>query len=320
MTHMTSSTPDVSVVIAAYQASDFIGAAIQAAMTQKDVSVEIIIVDDCSPHPQEAAVRTAANDDPRVRFIRLEDNQGPAGARNAAFDLARGEYIAILDADDDMKPDRLRSLLSLAREHEADLVVDNMIEYHLQENIRQESPFLDLAGLHDPLQIDLEAYMGSGILPRFNQSLGYLKPLFRRDFIEAGHYRYDSKLINSEDYYLVAQMLADGAKMMLTHYAGYYYFRHEASLSFRLSPAQAHAIADAEEAFLRRNHKQLSQAEKQTSLLRQRVLKKTAASEEIISALKAKAPIRALKLILSSPLSAPSHLWRLLRIGLRKLF
>ncbi len=320
MSHLTSSTPDVSIIIAAYQAADFIGAAIRAALAQKDVSVEVIIVDDCSPQPQEAAVREAARDDPRVRFIRLENNLGPAGARNAAFDIARGDYIAILDADDDMKPDRLSKLLSLARKHKADLVVDNMIEYHMQGNRRQERPFLNLTGLNDPLQIDLAAYMGSGILPRFNQSLGYLKPLFRRAFIEAGQYRYDTKLINSEDYYLVAQMLADGAKMVLTHYAGYYYFRHDASLSYRLSPAQACAIADAEAAFLRKNDKTLSPSEIRLSHTRQRLLKKTAAFEAIIAALKAKTPIKAMKLVFSSPLSAPSHLWRLLRIGLRKLF
>ncbi|HEX4382550.1 MAG TPA: glycosyltransferase family 2 protein [Myxococcales bacterium] len=61
-------------------------------------ALEIIVVDDASPVPVEA---------PGARVIRLERNGGPADARNAGWDAARGKYVAFLDSDDAWHPRKL---------------------------------------------------------------------------------------------------------------------------------------------------------------------------------------------------------------------
>jgi len=315
----SADTPQISVVIAAYEAERFIAGAIEDCLKQTDVSLEVIVVDDCSASSLEPSVMAAAGGDDRVRYIRLDKNQGPAGARNAAFDAARGAYIAILDADDRMKPDRLAALLALAQDSGADIVVDNMTEVFADDEQRLETPFLSIDGFDGPRQIDLETYMESGWHADYNRPLGYLKPLFRRSFVEKHGFRYDTSLKNSEDHYIVAEMLAQGAKMMMTPYAGYYYVRHEASLSYRITAAQAAAIVSAEKAFFAKHADRMSDAEKRISMRRQSELKKVSEFEAIVQAIKAKALFRAAGLLASNPFTSIGHVGRLVSIGLRKV-
>ena len=54
---------------------------------------------------------------------------GPAAARNKALALAHGEWVAIMDSDDFMHPERLTKLVEVARHDNADIVADNLVEF-----------------------------------------------------------------------------------------------------------------------------------------------------------------------------------------------
>jgi glycosyltransferase involved in cell wall biosynthesis len=113
---MFSNAIDVSVIIAAYQAVDFITTAVQSALAQQGGALEVIVA------PDDAADYGFLRDlDPRVIVLDpLAAGQkptGPAGARNRALEKARGSFIALLDADDYWSPNYLPLLLPLARAH-----------------------------------------------------------------------------------------------------------------------------------------------------------------------------------------------------------
>ncbi len=74
-------------------------------MAQTESDWEAIVVDDASTEPLDAVV--ASLQDQRLRCMRLERNLGPAGAREAALDAARGRYAAFLDSDDVWAPGTL---------------------------------------------------------------------------------------------------------------------------------------------------------------------------------------------------------------------
>lgn len=102
-------SPLVSVVIPAYQAEKFVGAAIASALTQTYPHVEIVVADDGSTD-RTASVLAGHGD--LIRVV-SGPNQGVSAARNAAIREARGELIALLDADDILLPAHVETAVDL---------------------------------------------------------------------------------------------------------------------------------------------------------------------------------------------------------------
>jgi glycosyltransferase involved in cell wall biosynthesis len=99
----------VSVVISAYRAEPFIRAALESIARQTYANWELIVVEDGSADKTEAIVRQFAREHRghRVDYSRSEKNQGLGHTRNLTFAKARGEFVAILDADDQWLPTHL---------------------------------------------------------------------------------------------------------------------------------------------------------------------------------------------------------------------
>jgi len=94
----------VSVVMPAYNEERSIAESIQSILNQTFEDFELIIVDDGST--DKTFEIASSFGDPRVSVYR-QKNLGPATARNKALSLAKGKYIALQDADDRSKPERL---------------------------------------------------------------------------------------------------------------------------------------------------------------------------------------------------------------------
>ena len=90
----TSTTaPQVTVIIPAYNCAEYIGEAIDSVLQQKDVSTEILVIDDGSTDGTRAALADYAD---QIRY-EYQENQGVSAARNRGIKLATGEYIVFLD-------------------------------------------------------------------------------------------------------------------------------------------------------------------------------------------------------------------------------
>lgn len=309
---------DVSVIIPSYEAADFIGDSIRACLNQTGITFEVIVVDDGSQVSSAQAVADASGGDPRIQFIQMPENQGPSVARNVAIQHARGRYIAVLDADDEMSSGRLAVMVAAADESGADIIVDQMeyAKFGQEEGDRQL--FLKEFG-PIPVEIDMFTYVDPNSVEKFGRPLGYLKPLFRSEYVRENCIKYDPALRNSEDYYLVADMLATGARMLLLPYSGYVYKIREGSLSHRLGQQNAIAIVEAEKMFADKYAETLSDEVK--SILGQRLsqVQKTASFEALVDALKCKSIINTGRVFLSKPRHTPWLLWRLFSIVLKKL-
>lgn len=313
-----SSIPDVSVVIPTWKAAGFVGDAVASALASTDVALEVVIVDDASPDDTYAAAQALAAADSRIRTARLSVNGGPSLARNRAIDLAAGRYIAVLDADDTIAPNRLAALTRLGDAGAADIVVDNMIE--VDENGRRTSPdlFLRSAAFSATRDITLADWVNFNMPMRPGDCLGYLKPLFRRATLDRLGLRYDPALRNSEDYYFVAHLLASGARMAYTPGAGYRYRRSAASTSHRLSPTQTDAWLRAEADFRARHAGRLSAEETAALDARGRALREAYQLVGAIDLLKARRFGSLAGLLASDPAAAPSTLASFARIAVGK--
>lgn len=244
--------PDVSVIMPAWNAASVINGAIDSVLKSEGVSIELVIVDDASTDGTYETLEHRANGDDRIRIDRLKTNGGPSAARNRAIELAKGRYIAVVDSDDAIAVSRLKKLVTLADTSNADIVVDNMLEVDAWGDRLGDGGFLRSPAFSGPRDITLADYVRYNHPMKDGDCLGYLKPMFRRATLTKLNARYDEDLRNSEDYYLVAHLLAQGARMTYTPFTGYFYRRAEGSTSHRLKAAQTAAWLVAEQAFTTR--------------------------------------------------------------------
>ena len=101
---MEGPRPKVSVYTPTYNYGRFLGEAIQSVLDQTFQDWELIVVDDGSTDGTREVMDAFA--DPRIHYV-YQENQGNPAARNTALRLARGEYVACLDADDAWFPEKL---------------------------------------------------------------------------------------------------------------------------------------------------------------------------------------------------------------------
>jgi len=97
--------PEVSVIIPAYNTSQYIAATVKSVLAQTYTSYEVIVVNDGSPDTP-AMERALAPFRDRILYV-VQENGGISAARNTALALARGRYVALLDSDDAWEPDYL---------------------------------------------------------------------------------------------------------------------------------------------------------------------------------------------------------------------
>lgn len=204
----TSQAPLVSVVITAYNAERFIGACIRAALSQTYPNFEVIVVNDGSTDNTPQICRSVT--DPRFRYLTW-GRIGRQKALNAGIDAAKGEYIAINDADDLSLPYRLEYSMNFAGKH-------------------PELAFLGTAYLNTDIFRDRlpEEMVTTAVVPLQNQ-IWWLSPttVYRRNvFVNSTLFYprstwqriggYDEQLTNNEDYDFQMRALRCGPAVLLS--------------------------------------------------------------------------------------------------------
>ncbi|WP_375744286.1 glycosyltransferase [Corallococcus interemptor] len=216
--------PRVSVVIPAFNVERYLGAALDSALGQTVEDVEVVVVDDGSTDGTVAVAR--GHGDARVRVFENARNQGPSWSRNVAIEQARGEWIAILDADDWWKEDRLERLLALAEERRADIVCDDLLL--VPEGTHE--PESTLFTVHAARLGRMDGPFEVSALKMVMDDYGILKPLFRREFLVTRGVRYNPASRAGEDFEMLLRCLLASGRMVVSHEAMYFYRARRDSL------------------------------------------------------------------------------------------
>ena len=124
--------PKVSVIIPVWNPGEDISRCVASLCRQTLTDIEMIFVDDCGTDGAMDMVRAAAAEDPRVRIITNVENVGPGISRNAAIDVAHGEYLSFVDADDHISPKFLEVLYTKAKLEGLDIVKGRIV-YELED-------------------------------------------------------------------------------------------------------------------------------------------------------------------------------------------
>ena len=108
---MNSASPLVSILIPSYNYGDYLPCTIESVLGQTYRNLELIIVDNASTDNSLEIARRYASD-PRVTILEIKENKGPVPAWNLGFQHVRGEWFAMLPADDYFEPDKLEKQIA----------------------------------------------------------------------------------------------------------------------------------------------------------------------------------------------------------------
>ena len=130
MVLMQSSRPLVTLGITAYNAVDSIEKAVKSALSQTWRPIEIVAVDDCSTDSTREILLRLAGRYPELRVYRNEENVGVAVSRNRILEVAKGEFVAFFDDDDESLPDRIEAQFNRIFDYERQFAEGEQVICH----------------------------------------------------------------------------------------------------------------------------------------------------------------------------------------------
>ena len=184
---MNENKPKVSIIMPSYNKEKFIGFTIESILRQSFEDFELIVIDDCSADGSVSVVK--AFHDSRIWLYQNEKNVGIPANRNRGIDLARGDYIALMDADDLCPEYRLEHEVEfLNKNSDVDVVYGGCQE--IDEN--GNNGRLYISAFHNP------AYIRALLVVR--DIIPNSSGMYRKQFVEKNNIRYREGFYGMDDY------------------------------------------------------------------------------------------------------------------------
>lgn len=227
-------TSVISIIIPTYNRVDLLRETLDSVRAQTYANWEAIVVDDCSSDDTETYVSEIEAEEPRVRYLRRQGDQGNANVcRNQGLAAANGEYVVFLDSDDLIMPDCLeRRIAIMERNLDLDFAVFPAMKF-------VDSP--------DEPTGTFGEWNGTGDLDRLlrlNWPIQTTGPIWRSGvFDRIG--TWDERLPSWQDWEFILRAIALGAKYLRFPDHDYYFRvkRHEEKTSHIQFRSESHLLA-----------------------------------------------------------------------------
>ena len=223
---METQTKKVSVIIPVYNAEKYIRKTLDSVLAQSFRDVEILLVENGGEDQSAEILREYAKQHAEIRLITCE-KRGAGAARNAGMELASGEYILFVDADDYLPdPGTLEKYVKAAEQTGVDLVVGNyarLWEERLLPAVKHRA-----FSVYSPSseEFRFQGFFGAG-------TLSYVwGRLYRRSFLTRNQITF-ADLTYAEDKLFNMECYICGAKYLFLEDTGYIYRRNKESISWQ---------------------------------------------------------------------------------------
>lgn len=305
--------PEVTAIVAAWNSENTIERCVQSILTQRGVSVELILVDDCSTDATSALATELSAGCQQMRVLRTRSNCGPSAARNVGIEAARGDWIAVVDADDDILPDRFATMRAFVLQRDADIVFDNLIVVtELRGRELSRDLFIDQAMAEELFGPWLVGdYLNNNLPYESHRLLGFLKPMFRRRFLLQNGIHYNLSLRVNEDFFIILSCLLCGAKIAFINQPGYNYRRRAGSLSRTSSIDSSRLLVEEERLLMARFSTSLEKEGRVALLRHMRAVEKAAHTDRLFQMIRNRDVLSLIRLLLARPDELPVHLRRI---------
>lgn len=185
--------PLVSVIVPIYNAAEYLERCINSVLGQEYKNFELILVNDGSQDASGEICRAYAAQDERVKVLEKE-NSGVSNSRNRAMDMAEGEYLQFLDADDWLTPDATKLFVQSAVNNDCDMVIADF--YRVSGEKVSHKGDIEKEGI-----LSREEFANYMMENPADFYYGVLwNKLFRRDLVEKHGLRMDPEISWCEDF------------------------------------------------------------------------------------------------------------------------
>ncbi|WP_459501950.1 glycosyltransferase [Bacillus sp. C1] len=210
--------PKVSVIIPVYNAGKYITQCIESLLNQTLQECEFIFVNDGSTDNSREIIEKYRKLDGRIILIN-QRNQGVSVARNRGLDLAAGEYVGFVDADDSVKRDMYRVLYDSVKENNCDVVISNFESEMEGHKVTTKYPF--------PIDTVLKRdYIEQELLPYFLKADNLntvVNKMYRNHIIKENDVKFPNGIALGEDGMFNVEFFSIATRMKYINYTGYHY-------------------------------------------------------------------------------------------------
>ena len=116
----------VTIIVPVYNAAEYLADSLDSALQQTYPEIEVICVNDGSTDRSSELLNQISNQNPSVGVHHFQQNRGASAARNKGLELALGDYVFFLDADDSLPERAIENLVSAAAQTGSDLVLGRL--------------------------------------------------------------------------------------------------------------------------------------------------------------------------------------------------
>lgn len=218
-------SPDLSVIIPAYNASDFISMSIGSVLnSDSDIfRIEIIVVNDGSTDNTQQKCEELQKKYPNIKLLN-KPNGGLSSARNAGLEIAKGKYVLFLDADDFIAPDSLPKLISAAEDNNAEIFMFGFRFANPEDYGKYTVTNIDYA-----TRINAIEYLKKTQAKALDGAVW--RCLFLKSFISSTSVRFNTKIKFSEDNLFMMEILPHCKRMFQTATICHNYVQHGSNMT-----------------------------------------------------------------------------------------
>lgn len=220
----------ISVIVPIYNAEKYLKICIDSIINQSYYNIQIILVDDGSEDNCPAICDEYAQLDTRIIVIHKK-NQGLVLARKSGLQIATGEYITFVDADDYIDIDTYEKIVNNINYDMPDIIAYDLIEEYSDRTVKKENQFS--AGLYKEEQLKEKIYpkmLSTGVFFEYGILPNLVCKFIRNDFAKKAGIEVNGEMRFGEDADATFQYMAKAQSVQIIHYAPYHYCKREGTM------------------------------------------------------------------------------------------
>lgn len=207
-------SPLISMIVPVHNAAPYLRRCIDSLLAQSFSDYEIVLIDDGSTDGSADICNEYLSKDSRVKVIR-QSNKGVSTARNRGMEVANGQYLSFIDADDWVEPDFLAVFVEEIDKRGG--IVDCMIQGFIEHENQTKQASYNYYPSAKEIGADLYRL-------EENWLISYVwNKLFRKDVIDRWNISYDAQIPIGEDYLFCMAFMGKCTSLTVLPHIGYHY-------------------------------------------------------------------------------------------------